>query len=86
MNERAKEERAIKKLRELLAKEELLFFSKDEVQILRNIIKVYRGLLALGWLGIFVRNVILIIISILSGYFALTGAVTQWIKKIVEGG
>ena len=85
MDDREREERAIEKLREVLRKDELHVFTKDEVMVLRNVIKVHRGLMALGWVGGFMRNTILIIMTIITGYLALTGAITEWIKKIMVG-
>lgn len=79
------EEEALRKLRDLLAKGEATIFTEEEVSALRNMIRVYRGLMALGWMGSSIRNIILIVMAIITAYAALTGALAEWIKKLAGG-
>lgn len=80
------EAEVLQRLAEMLKGGEATIFTKEEVEMLRKMIKVYQGLLALGWTGTFLRKVILIVVTIVGAYAALTGALAEWVKKIAVGG
>lgn len=58
----------------------------DEVEALQRIVRVYQGFRALGWLGSSVRNILIVVGTVIAAYGALTGALAEWIKKLAGAG
>lgn len=73
------EETTIKGLKDRTAGHVL---TEDEAKALKMLVKAHQGLIALGWLGTSIRNILLIVGSILAAYGAVTGALAEWVKKL----
>lgn len=54
----------------------------EDVETLQRIIKIYQGLVALGWIGASIRNIILVVMTLIAAYAAVTGALSDWVKKL----
>lgn len=73
------DEATIKKLLDMAAGHVL---TEDEAKVLNILVRGHQGFIALGWIGTSIRNILIVVGSILAAYGAVTGALAEWIKKM----
>lgn len=54
----------------------------DDIRAIKKITKVYLGLAALGWLGVSLRNILVVVASIVGAYGVVTGQLVRWAKLL----
>ena len=75
----------LEKLDKIIEDKEQEIFDKEEVHIIKHIISIYRTIMSLGTLGIFLKNIIIVAGVIIAGYVAVGGKFVEIVKVIAKG-